>query len=298
MNDVDKIFNNLYNEDIIYHYTKASTAIDHILFEKQLIFSNVRKLIDPIESKPAPRINIGSRNMDIEKVSMSDLNDLRDFLMNLEDSICQISFCKNEMGKDFASSYCFSTIDGNEEYFGFTKPRMWDQYADNYSGVCIAFSKQKILALNNKNIELLEGDVEYVINSHLRFKKMGDISLNFLLEKGLDEYKKEAENKVKNGLFYKHKDYIGENEYKIVSQFDKSRCSPRVVKGELEFDTTMMLDISGCIEAIFVSSYANYKQQKDLLMYANEFKVPMIEMEWQYNSYDIKDYKLLRRIAN
>jgi len=297
MNDVDYIFKNLYKEDIIYHYTKASTAIDHILFDKHLKFSHVRKSSDPIESKPAHRINIGSRNVNLEEVSMSDLSNLRDFIMKLENSIYQISFCKNEIGQNFASSYYHGNIEGNEEYFGFTKPRMWEQYADNYSGVCIAFSKQKLLALNNKSLELLEVDVEYIINSQLKSKKMGDINLDFLLEIGLDEYKREAEKRVKKGLFYKHKDYIGENEYRIVSQFDKSRCIPVVVQGELEFDTTMMLDISGCIEAIFVSSYANYKQKKDLLEYANEFKVPMIEMIWQYNSFDIKDYKLLRRIA-
>jgi len=297
MNDVDYIFKNLYNEDIIYHYTMASTAIDHILFEKHLKFSNVRKSNDPIESKPAHRINIGSKSVNLDKVSMCDLSNLRDFIMNLENSIRQISFCKNEMGKDFASSNYHGDIKGNEEYFGFTKPRMWEQYADNYSGVCIAFSKPKLLALNNGCQKLLEGDVEYIINSQLRDKKMGDISLDFLLDKGIDEYKREAIKKVKNGLFYKHKDYIGENEYRIVSRFDISRCIPVVVQGELEFDTTMMLDISGCIEAIFVSSYANYKQKKDLLEYANEFKVPMIEMIWQYNSFDIKDYKLLRKVS-
>ena len=297
MNDVDFIFKNLYKEDIIYHYTKASTAIDHILFDKHLKFSNVRKSNDPIESKPAHRINIGSKSVNLDKVSMCDLSNLRDFIMKLENSIHQISFCKNEIGQNFASPNYHGQIEGNEEYFGFTKPRMWEQYADNYSGVCIAFSKQKLLALNNKNQELLEVDVEYVINSHLKFKKMGDISLDLLLERGFDEYKREAEKKIMNGLFYKHKDYVGENEYRIVSQFDKSRCIPVAVQGELEFDTTMGLNISDCIEAIFVSSYANYKQKNDLLEYANELKVPMIEMIWQYNSFKIRDYKLLRQIS-
>jgi len=297
MNDVDFIFKNLYKEDIIYHYTKASTAIDHILFDKHLKFSHVRNSNDPIESKHADRINIGSRSVNLEEVSMCDLSNLRDFIMKLENSIHQISFCKNEIGQNFASPNYHGQIEGNEEYFGFTKPRMWEQYADNYSGVCIAFSKQKLLALNNKNQELLEVDVEYVINSHLKFKKMGDISLDLLLERGFDEYKREAEKKIMNGLFYKHKDYVGENEYRIVSQFDKSRCIPVAVQGELEFDTTMGLNISDCIEAIFVSSYANYKQKNDLLEYANELKVPMIEMIWQYNSFKIRDYKLLRQIS-
>ncbi|MFA6335958.1 MAG: DUF2971 domain-containing protein [Bacteroidales bacterium] len=297
MNDVDRIFKNLYSEDIVYHYTKASTAIDHILFYNQLKFNNVRKLIDPIESKPAHRICAGSLGVNCEKISESDLNDLLDFVINIENSICQISFCKNEMGQDFESPFYRGDIEGNEEYFGFTKPRMWEQYANNYSGVCIAFSKKKLLALNNKSHELIDGDVEYITNSQLKYSKMGDINLDFLLEKGLEEYKKEAEKKIMSGLFYKHKDYIGENEYRIVSQFKKSRCNPIFVQGELEFDTTMTLDISRCIEAIFVSSYANYKQKRDLLEYANKLVIPMIEMNWQYNNLKIVDYKMLRQIS-
>lgn len=27
-----------------------------------------------------------------------------------------------------------------EEFYGFLKPRMWDQYGNDYNGVCLAFS--------------------------------------------------------------------------------------------------------------------------------------------------------------
>lgn len=236
--------------------------------------------------------------MDIDIIPESDLNDLQDFIMNLENSIHQISFCKNELGQDFASNYYHGSIDGKEEYFGFTMPRMWEQYAENYLGVCIAFSKKKILSLNNECNTLLEGDVKYMTNSQLKFMKMGDICLDSLLNDGLDVYLKKVETKIKEGLFYKHKNYIGENEYRIVSQFDKKRCLPVNVKGGLEFDSTMLLDISGCIEALFVSSYANDRQKMDLLAYANNLNVPMIEMSWQYNSFDIIDYKLLTTVSN
>ena len=45
----------IYNEDIIFHYTKASTAIDYILFNEQLKFNQRNSSIDPIESRNARR---------------------------------------------------------------------------------------------------------------------------------------------------------------------------------------------------------------------------------------------------
>jgi hypothetical protein len=53
----------------------------------------------------------------------------------------------------------------------------------------------------------------------------------------------------------------------------------------------MTLDISGCIEAIFVSSYANNKQKDALLEYSEKLNVRIIEMQWQHNSFVVNDYK-------
>ena len=52
-----------------------------------------------------------------------------------------------------------------------------------------------------------------------------------------------------------------------------------------------MLDISGCIKAIFISSYTNDKQKSELLKYAKKLDVPIIEMDWQYNSFEPRDYR-------
>lgn len=64
-----------------------------------------------------------------------------------------------------------------------------------------------------------------------------------------------------------------------------------MIRGEMVFDRTMMLDISNCIEAIFFSSFANDRQKKDLLEYANKLNVEIIEMKWQHNSFEPENYK-------
>lgn len=297
MKATDYVFKKLYKEDVIYHYTKASTAIDYILFFEKLRFSDSRKSNDPIESRTAHRNTISNYESIIDESIESDDRFLHEYINSLESQFHQICFCKNQMGKDFASEKYNGSLEGNEEFFGFAKPRMWEQYGDNYSGVCIAFSKEKIFALNNESESLLCGDVKYMTNRELFDNKMGDIRREILLKIGLEKYKSEIEETVKKGFFYKHKDYSGEDEYRIGSLFDKNKSYIEIIKGEFVENATMLLDISGCIEAIYVSSYANSKQKNDLLEYANKFNVPMIEIIWQYNSFKIEDYKLLSQIS-
>lgn len=286
-------FKRIYNSDIIYHYTKASTAIDFILYKEELQFSQARKSIDPIESRKAERRTVyygAEVDKLISKQQSQDENELHNFVDNKIEEFNQICFCQNRIGKNFANKN-YTSFEGNEELFGFAKPRMWNQYADKFSGVCIAFSKEKILSLNREKIEIIEGDVKYLRFQKLFLKKIGDIQGNHLVNVGKEKYKEQLEQLVKESFFYKHLDYSGETEYRIGTFFNKDKCSIQIIRDEIIFDRTMMLDISNCIEAIFVSSFANDKQKKDLLEYANKFNVEIIEMRWQHNSFEPRNYK-------
>lgn len=287
-------FKKIYSEDTIYHYTKASTAIDFILFNGQLRFNASRNSNDPIESRKARRgtVYTGTRADEvIAKETTLDSNDLHKYISNLENQFHQICFCKNRMGESFASEYYFSRFSGHEELFGFTKLRMWDQYADNYSGVCLAFSKEKIISKNETRFELLKDDVRYLTFQELSVAKIGDIQGNYLLHVGKEEYMKLIDEKVKQSFFLKHKDYSSEDEYRIGTLYDKNKCCIEDIRGEHILDRTMMLDVSDCIVAIFISSYTNEKKKCELLEYANKLDVPIIEMIWQYNSFQPRDYK-------
>lgn len=284
-------FKKLYQKDIIYHYTKASTAIDYIFYTNQLKFSKARKSIDPIESKKARRGTIYFEDTELLlNDHCNDADELHNFVSNLEEKFNLICFCQNDMGKDFASKKYISRFEGSQELFGFTKLRMWDQYADHYAGVCIAFSKQKLLSLNQSNLELIDGDVEYLSFQDLWIEKLGDIQGDYLRKVGKKEYMEQLESIVKRSFFFKHIDYSGETEYRIGTFYDKSKCAVEVFQDELIHEN-MMLNISGCVEAIFVSSYANKKQKDDLLKYADKLKVKIIEMKWRHNSFKASDYR-------
>ncbi len=287
-------FKTIYNDDIIYHYTKASTAIDFILFNNQLRFNEARKSNDPIESRKAKRATVyyGSEiGKHRSEQHYSDVNELYDFVDNMERQFSQICFCQNRMGEDFASEDYISNFEGHEELFGFTKLRMWDQYADKYSGVCIAFSKEKILSLNCKKFEIIENDVKYLTFQELLSKKIGDIQGDYLENVGIEEYKNLLKKRLIESFFIKHIDYAGETEYRIGTFFDKDKCSFETIRDEMFFDRTMMLDISDCVVAIFVSSFANDRQKNDLLQYAYKLNVEIIEMRWKHDSFEPWNFK-------
>ena len=286
-----EFFKHLYSDDIIYHYTKASTAIDFILFNNQLRFNKAMMSIDPIESKKARRGTVYYSNIDGRESEShyADINEIHNYVDDMEDQFNLICFCQNHMGEDFASKNYISPFKGHEELFGFTKLRMWDQYADKFSGVCIAFSKEKILSLN-QNLELINGDVQYLTFDKLYIEKVSNIQGDHLKAVGKEHYMKQLKTTIKQSFFFKNIDYSGEHEYRIGTLFDKTKCSMEIVQNEPIFDKNMMLDISGCIEAIFVSSYANEKQKSILMEYAEQLNVKLVEMQWEYNTFEVNDY--------
>ena len=82
----------IYNEDVIYHYTKASTAIDYILYNNQLRFSKARNSSDPIESMEARRVTVYHGNKAFETQNTNeifDADELHDFALNLENKFYQ-----------------------------------------------------------------------------------------------------------------------------------------------------------------------------------------------------------------
>jgi hypothetical protein len=271
-------FKKIHIQDVIYHYTKAPTAIDYILNENQLKFSLRTNAIDPIE-RISPDARVVSQYWGDEDVHEEVCNKNRDSAFALTKEVIsiakkytQISFCRNEDCDFDFLNYFGDDFYGYEEKYGFTKPRMWEQYADNYKGVCLAFSKNKIES-KNKNLLNLSGIVEYKSYSELSLKD-NDVSLNAINNIGSKEYKRKLNRRLKEQLFWKHKDYIGESEYKICTS-----------------DNHLKLDIKDCLVAIFISEYTNQKQKDCLLEDANKYKVPIINIKWKNNSIELIDYR-------
>ena len=196
----------LNSDSVIYHYTKASTAINQILPNSQLRFSRLGDSNDPLEYKLLfPGVAVwgpeeGLSNLTYE--ASSEINRLRqrDFRM--------ISFCKNREAQ--------TSGDNNMDLLGYAKSRMWSQYGDKHEGVCLALDKNLLL---NK-INELKIDTVYADHTTYKYTDMGraiNLDGNAMQNRGVKNYCLEhVKNHNKIFFFTKNPDYKDENEFRIV----------------------------------------------------------------------------------
>jgi hypothetical protein len=161
----------------VYHYCDSNTAIQYILHEKQIRLSNRRNSIDPIENKKPFISYLQTQNFDDEvKASVSRIK-IRDLTLEKLANAKQLCLCMNDQSKYHNNE----NPQYRYEYYGFLKPRMWDQYADKYQGICLAFS---LSALKENASDFKNGEIKYV--DYNRFKlRHKSINVNEVEKMGL-----------------------------------------------------------------------------------------------------------------
>ncbi|EAT13601.1 DUF2971 domain-containing protein [Bermanella marisrubri] len=138
-----------------YHYTKAETALDFILKNRNLRLGSYDQTNDPKETK-SWKFNFGTNeNRDLSKYKMEELSAWLSFEL-----------------KGKAKLLCFSMdsapLTGNHlnDIFnrGYCKPRMWAQYGQNHKGVCLVFDRSKLDKLIYERFshdQILSSSIEY-----------------------------------------------------------------------------------------------------------------------------------------
>jgi hypothetical protein len=142
-------------ESFVYHYTKAATARDFILKDWTLQFSSYTRTNDPKETKAWEFGLITFEDRDLAKYRHSQFS--AEFSQSL---------------KSTAKLACFSMdagpLSGNHvrDIYrrGYAKARMWAQYSDRHTGVCLVLDKEKLLASARerfRGLTLAHGKVAY-----------------------------------------------------------------------------------------------------------------------------------------
>ena len=176
------------SNQFLYHYTTANIALNYILKNNTLKFGKYNNTNDPKESKNW-EFNLGSNEKrDFRKYKMGELS----------------SWMSSKL-KNNTKIACFSMdsapLTGNhiKDIFkrGFCKPRMWAQYTNNHSGVCLVFHKEKLSKLIKNVFEpnylILSGPVKYMDRSVVHnFYNPDDqqfmINIDYLEEVGRKAY--------------------------------------------------------------------------------------------------------------
>ncbi len=117
----------------LFHYTSSDVALDHVLPEGRLRLSAPRGMNDPFESEPISVSMIFDDPADADRhfpraAMFQEASDL------LRDR-CRLS-CLTRSGP-----YDYGPVGFGD---GFARARMWAQYAQNHSGVCLALDQRAL----------------------------------------------------------------------------------------------------------------------------------------------------------
>lgn len=260
------------DQDTIYHYTSLNTAIDYILKKKQLRFSPRLASNDPIEFVMRPTrmggVYWGENHMqEVEIRTADNANEISLRLKKKFKQAKQLCFCENESHEKFKERI----HNLPEEYFGFLKPRMWDQYGDKYNGVCLSFSKRKLLKIHTG----FSQKVEYLPYS--KMYKDESIRLNELDDLGFDEYNDRIFQEVVTNLSKKHIDYSGESEFRLYSFSDENYDYINI--SEALNGIILPKRSSSKSSAEELTEFSKLKEQLDL--FSKEMKIEMLYLKWQ-----------------
>jgi hypothetical protein len=254
------------SEDCLFHYTTHQTAIQHILFQQQIRLSPRTGGIDPVENM-IPPISLSNCPDGGEESSHKEQMAVYEEVKKQLKHAKQICFCRNDM----ENVQLFGIR--NWEYYGFLKPRMWDQYGDHYGGVCLCFSRSAINMRITDRADIFHGDVTYRPYGELFAVSSPDIDCNCLGLLGPQGYLEKHREHMKRYFLRKHIDYSTEMEYRYVS------LSPR------DFD---YMDISDCIRGLVVSlrglsEFERHEYQR----YSQERSYNVMYIDWAHDGFGI-----------
>lgn len=207
-NTADEFLTSISAHDAVFHYTRNSTALEKILLKDCFKFSSFANANDPHEYKDKM---IGDGGWGWEEVR-DKADKTSEVLDKLLKNVSYISCCANTFEQDSLKIH------------GFLRSRMWSQYGESHKGVCLVFSKEKLINLLREKYKdemylFYQADVAYkeYLNAYSEYDSIEINSDSFegktpdsIAMDHIEKYQKEL-------LFSKQLDYIDEHEHRIVA---------------------------------------------------------------------------------
>jgi hypothetical protein len=116
-------------DQLLYHYTRADTALNDVLPSGALRLTAYRHMRDPLENKEAPSMLRYSDDVDPNALPLSEAQQL---IAELRGQMRILSLTMDATEYDDEEVHAFGR--------GYARPRMWENYADVHTGVCLVFS--------------------------------------------------------------------------------------------------------------------------------------------------------------
>lgn len=256
----------------IYHYTKLETARDCILPNRTLRLSQLADINDSKESISNDWQLFGNENQEF-----ADTRDLviECFRLNVK-AVC---FSRDDQDVDPAHQFPLDPCSR-----GYVKPRMWTTYGRAHKGVCLVFDRQRLEAAFRAHIDpaekLLCGPVSY--GRPLSFGVLRSFALEF--SDFAQDFSATIHSKIDQNsayyFFFKHLDWITENEYRFVLISDRQQYE------DLPFDDALA--------GVALSMETSSEGTGDIVSIADKAKIPVVQPIWGLNH---SKFKFLNEFA-
>jgi len=243
----------------VYHYTSKETLLEHILPSGKIRLNTFENLNDPKESKEWKFGVSAEDNFTWEKFDEIQVETTKKM-----QAVSKIL----SMVRD-SSQASIDTIDV-VYYRGFARPRMWAQYAENHSGVCLVFNRQLLEEAITEELSsegtIYYGNVEYnnynhqTSAYHLHNKDILKTSLEFVIESKIKEY-------YKIYYFTKSEDWSSENEW---------RCVLRGKDKEVKY-----VSIEKALNGIIVGADFNDTYLPSIKPFAKKYAISLERIHWK-----------------
>jgi hypothetical protein len=202
------------SDRLLYHYTEMSTAKERIFLNQSLKIGRFTCTNDPKESKDWEFSLSANTAEGLEPHMTSDLP--QRFSKALKSRAKVACFCKDRgpLSGDHTRDFCLR---------GLGKARMWAQYANGHSGVCLVFDKnrlhQQVISQLPGGARVYNGSVFYRDRYFVPSLDEGDYFINVdqLRAIGFDRYVEMHVRSFGRRLFFeKSLDWRDENEFRWI----------------------------------------------------------------------------------
>jgi Protein of unknown function (DUF2971) len=230
----------------VFHYTKLDTALRYILATGRLRFGPYARTNDPRESKDWEFTWIEEDGTSISDFAGTHAR-LRDRANAVGKRLCRL-LCvtqdqpdQNQTGPHFSRGYCH--------------PRMWAQYAEGHTGVCLVLEKTALNAEINRTLsplgKLFSGEVRYADRTkedleafRLDLARIRTDGIEAVMQRKLEEFHNTY-------FFQKARDWQQEQEYRWMLLGDDK--TPEFVDVDVFSSLRYLILGMDCAEAYFPS---------------------------------------------
>jgi Protein of unknown function (DUF2971) len=250
----------------LYHYTSLKPLLEKILPSRHLRMSPIVETNDPRETKDWI---FGFRtSSDFDGISDPEyfamVKDATQIAKSKCKVICFTRDCENATG---------FTIDGIYDR-GFCKPRMWAQYGDKHSGVCLTFDWEKLRAAIRSSVQrgamLFESDVHYVNRPRAPSATSDNpflIDFDFVRRAGLQATVQHHVKRFWRELFFeKLRDWADEKEYRWVLWEDSNEH---------------LFDFNDSLVGILLGANFPPANLVDLQPYLRQYEIQISSLNWK-----------------